>query len=277
MVDPQSNNKPHSHLRLRLHEIIFESDTPAGRRFDVGLLWAILLSVLLVLLESMPELQPKYGDIMYTGEWLFTILFTIELGLRLFAVERPLQYLFSFFGLVDMLAIVPTYLSMFVPGAQSLIVVRTFRLLRIFRILKLSVYLGEAKILQDALRTSRPKVTVFLVAVSATVVTMGALMYLVEGAEHGFTSIPKGIYWAIVTMTTVGFGDITPKTGLGQFLASCLMILGYGIIAVPTGIVTTELARHSHPRGVSGQACPGCGHTGHDSDAQFCKSCGTKL
>lgn len=275
--DPQPDNKPHNKTRRRLHEIIFESDTKAGRNFDVALLWAILLSVLLVLLESIPELQADYGRIIYTGEWLFTLLFTLELGLRLFAVERPLKYLFSFYGMVDLLAVIPTYLSLLIPGAQSLIVVRTFRLLRIFRILKLSVYLGEAEVLRNALHSSRPKITVFLVAVSATVVTMGALMYLVEGPENGFTSIPKAIYWAIVTMTTVGFGDITPKTGLGQFLASCLMILGYGIIAVPTGIVTTELHRHSHSHRVSGQACRFCGSQDHDSDARFCKICGAKI
>jgi len=271
-----SELKPQTSFRLRLHEIIFESDTPAGKAFDVTLIWAILLSLALVILESMKEYQEQFGTFLYAGEWFFTILFTIEFILRMIAVQQPLKYLFSFFGLVDILAVIPTYLSLLIPGAQSLLVVRVFRLLRIFRIFKLSTYLGEAQVLRNALQASRPKIIVFLVTVSATVVTMGAVMHLVEGEENGFNSIPKGIYWSIVTMTTVGFGDITPKTPLGQFLASCLMILGYGIIAIPTGIVTSEIARASI-KGASGQACPTCGLQGHDLDARFCKHCGSKI
>lgn len=269
--------KPASGFRLRLHEIIFESDTPEGKAFDVALIWAILLSLALVMLESMHEVRADYGPLLMMGEWFFTFLFTLELVLRMIAVRNPAKYLFSFFGLVDLLAIVPTYLSLLIPGAHALLVVRAFRLLRVFRIFKLSNYLGEAQVLYDALRASRPKITVFLVAVSATVITMGALMHLVEGEENGFGSIPRGIYWAIVTMTTVGFGDITPQTPFGQFLASCLMIFGYGIIAIPTGIVTSELTRVKPFAQVSGQACPSCGKQGHDIDARFCKHCGSTL
>ncbi len=187
-----------------------------------------------------------------------------------------MKYLFSFFGMVDVLAIIPTYLSLFIPGAQSLIAIRTFRLLRIFRILKLSIYLEESKVLYEALRASRHKIIVFLLAVLSIVITMGALMYVVEGEENGFTSIPHSMYWAVVTMTTVGYGDIAPQTNLGRLLASGLMILGYGIIAVPTGIVTQEFVRQ-HRSKVSSQSCPTCGFPSHDSDASFCKKCGSKL
>jgi voltage-gated potassium channel len=272
----ESNAPAHSSFRSRLHQIIFEADTPAGKAFDVGLIGCILLSVLLVILESVAELRKTYGSAMVSAEWFFTIAFTIEYFFRLIAVRRPVYYATSFFGIVDLLAIVPTYLSVFVPGTQSLLVIRIFRLLRVFRIFKLAEYLGQAHVLTTALRASRPKIIVFLLAVSATVVTMGALMYLVEGDKSGFTSIPIGIYWAIVTMTTVGFGDITPKTPLGQALASLLMIVGYGIIAVPTGIVTTELARASFPPPTT-QACPNCSAQGHDADAKFCKYCGSAL
>lgn len=277
MSRPDPVQKPAAGIRLRLHEIIFESDTPAGKAFDVSLIWAISISVGLVMLESMREMRQAYGSWLIIGEWLFTILFTVELFLRLIAVRNPLKYLFSFFGLVDLLAIIPTYLSLLFPGSQGLLVVRAFRLLRVFRIYKLSNYLGEAQVLQNALKASRHKITVFLVAVFATVISMGAVMHLVEGEENGFTSIPRGIYWAVVTMTTVGFGDITPKTALGQFLASCLMIFGYGIIAIPTGIVTSELTRVTPSHKISGQACPNCSQQGHEIDAEFCKFCGSRL
>ncbi len=268
--------KPQTRFRQRLHEIIFESDTFAGRAFDMALIAAILASVLLVMLESVPEYRTEFGDVLYAGEWFFTVLFTVEMALRLLAVRNPFKYLFSFFGIVDVLAVIPTYLSLLIPGTQSLLVIRIFRILRIFRIFKLSNYLGQAQVLFDALRTSRPKIIVFLVAVFGVVITAGTVMYLVEGEANGFTSIPKGIYWAIVTMTTVGFGDLTPKTSLGQFLASGLMIVGYGILAVPTGIVTSELVKKSQSE-VSGQACPNCGHPSHDIDALYCKRCGFKL
>ena len=208
-------------------------------------------------------------------EWLFTVTFTIEYLLRLYCVRRPLRYALSFFGLVDLIAVIPTYLSLLVTGTQSLLVIRTLRLLRIFRVLKLAKYLGEAHVLLAALRASRAKITVFLVAVLSIVVIMGSTMYLVEGEEHGFTSIPTSMYWAVVTMTTVGYGDITPTTVLGRTLSAMLMILGYGIIAVPTGIVSAELVRA--PKTVSTQACPSCSAEGHDHDATHCKYCGTSL
>jgi voltage-gated potassium channel len=272
----RSEQSPPSGLRARLHEIIFESHTPAGRAFDVGLLWAIVLSVTAVMLDSVAHLRAEYGPVLRPVEWLFTVLFTVEYLLRLYAVRYPRRYATSFFGLVDLLAILPTYLSVLIPGAQTLLVVRVLRLLRIFRVLKLVSFLGEAEVLLTALRASRPKITVFLVAVLSTVVIMGAVMYLLEGEESGFDSIPRGMYWAIVTMTTVGFGDITPRTIAGQFIASVLMILGYGIIAVPTGIVSVELAAATR-QPLNPQACPGCGAEGHDPDAVFCKRCGTRL
>lgn len=275
MANPAEQSPPNG-LRARLHEIIFESNTPAGKTFDVGLLVAILVSVLTVVVESVAPIRADYGPQLRAVEWSFTLLFTVEYALRLYSVRKPLRYVTSFYGLVDLLAVLPTYLSILLPGAQSLLVVRVLRLLRIFRVLKLVNFLGEANVLLAALRASRRKVTVFLVAVLSTVVIMGSLMYLVEGEQSGFDNIPRGMYWAIVTMTTVGFGDITPKTVLGQFIASVLMVLGYGIIAVPTGIVSVELAaatRHA----MNPEACPGCGAEGHDVDALYCKHCGTKL
>lgn len=272
----RSEQSPPSGVRAWLHEVIFESDTPAGKAFDVALLWTIVLSVLAVMLESVAPIRAQYGEFIRIAEWAFTVLFSLEYVLRLFAVSRPMLYARSFFGLVDLLAILPTYVSLLLPGAQSLLVVRVLRLLRIFRVLKLVSFLGEAEVLLTALRASRPKIIVFLGAVLSTVVIMGSVMYMVEGEENGFDSIPRGMYWAIVTMTTVGFGDITPKTVPGQFIASVLMIMGYGVIAVPTGIVSVELAaatRHS----LNPEACPGCGAEGHDVDAVHCKFCGTRL
>jgi voltage-gated potassium channel len=263
-------------FRASLHEIIFESNTPAGKAFDVGLLWAILLSVLVVVLESVAHIRADYGPTLRAVEWGFTALFTVEYALRLYTVRKPLRYLLSFYGVVDLMALLPTYLSVMIPGAQSLLVVRVLRLLRIFRVLRLVGFLGEAHVLLNALRASRRKITVFLGAVLSTVIIMGALMYLIEGEESGFDNIPRGMYWAIVTMTTVGYGDIAPKTVVGQFMASVLMILGYGVLAVPTGIVSVELAAASR-HGINPEACPGCGAEGHDVDAAFCKHCGTKL
>lgn len=273
----QSEQSAPEGFRHRLHEIIFEADTPAGRLFDVVLLWAILLSVTTVLLESVAPLRERYGEELRAAEWFFTALFTVEYVLRLVSVLKPLRYARSFFGLVDLLAILPTYLSLVLPGAQSLLVVRVLRLLRVFRVLKLASFLGQAEILLTALRASRQKIIVFLGGVLSTVIIMGAVMYLVEGEENGFDSIPRGMYWAIVTMTTVGFGDITPKTVPGQFIASLLMIAGYGVLAVPTGIVSVELAAASRRAAVDTQACPGCGAHGHDTDAVHCKYCGTAL
>jgi voltage-gated potassium channel len=276
-VSSPSEQRPPSGFRHRLHEIIFEADTPAGKAFDVVLLCAILFSVTTVLLESVPLLRERFGAELRVVEWFFTGLFTIEYVLRLAAVLKPFRYARSFFGLVDLLALLPTYLSLLLPGAQSLLVVRVLRLLRVFRVLKLASFLGQAEILLTALRASRQKIIVFLCGVVSTVVIMGAVMYLVEGEKNGFDSIPRGMYWAVVTMTTVGFGDITPKTVVGQFIASLLMIAGYGILAVPTGIVSVELAAAARRGGIDTQACPGCGVGGHDHDAAHCKHCGTAL
>ncbi|MGH7391507.1 MAG: ion transporter [Candidatus Rokuibacteriota bacterium] len=261
--------------RRRLHEIIFEADTPAGRAFDVALLVAILLTVLAVLLESIPDVREEYGGALRAVEWTFTGLFTVEYGLRLLSVTRPARYAVSFFGLVDLLAILPTYLALAIPQTQSLMVIRAIRLLRVFRILKLTRFLADAELLIRALRASRRKITLFLGGLVTIVLIMGTLMYLIEGEEHGFTSIPRSMYWAVVTLTTVGYGDIVPQTPLGRTLAAFVMILGYSIIAVPTGIVSVELAQASRP--VSTQACPACGRQGHDADARHCKHCGAAL
>ena len=262
--------------RQKLHEVIFEADTPAGKWFDVLLILAILASVVMVMLDSVGTIQKSYGPILLAGEWFFTILFTIEYLLRLVSVGRPLAYATSFFGVVDLLAILPTYLSILIPGAQYLLVIRILRVLRIFRILKLVQYLGEARMLTQALRASSRKITVFLIVVLTLVTIFGSLIYLIEDPKDGFTSIPKSIYWSIVTLTTVGYGDISPKTGLGQLLSALIMIIGYGIIAVPTGIVTIELAQ-AIKRQISTQACPECSAEGHDIDAKHCKYCGSRL
>jgi voltage-gated potassium channel len=263
-------------LRARLHEIIFEADTPAGKLFDVVLIISIVLSVLIVMLDSVGPINTSYGQLLYFGEWFFTVLFTIEYFLRLYSVGRPLSYATSFFGIVDLLAILPTYLSIFFPGTQYLIVIRILRVLRIFRVLKLVQYLGEARLLLQALRASRRKIAVFLLTVLVLVVIFGSLMYLIEDPSSGFTSIPKSIYWSIVTLTTVGYGDISPQTDLGQTIAAVIMIIGYGIIAVPTGIVTVELSQ-AFKKQLSTQACPECSAEGHDNDAKYCKDCGSLL
>ena len=270
-------NPPGSRWRSRLHEVIFEADTPAGKAFDVTLLVAIVASVLVVVLESVPSVRTEHGRTLWAAEWVFTILFTVEYVLRLLSVRQPVRYVRSFFGIVDLLAVLPTYLSVLVPGAQAFLVVRALRLLRVFRILKLGEYLGEARLLTLALRASVRKILVFLATVLVMVLIIGSLMYLVETPESGFTSIPQSIYWAIVTLTTVGYGDIAPQTVLGRILASLVMILGYGLIAVPTGIVTVEISQASRTRAVSTQACPNCGAGGHDPDARHCKYCGAPL
>jgi voltage-gated potassium channel len=263
-------------LRHRLHEIIFEADTPAGRWFDLLLMVAILASITVVMLESVPGVRARYGPTLRALEWGFTALFTVEYALRLASVRRPLRYAGSFFGIIDLLAILPTWFSLVLPGAQSLLVVRVLRLLRIFRILKLAEYLRESRVLWQAMRASRRKILVFLLTVVTIVLIVGALMYVVEGAEHGFTSIPLSVYWAVVTVTTVGYGDLAPATTVGRLLAVVLMLIGYGIIAVPTGIVTVELTRAAaHP--VSTQACPSCGLDAHEADAVYCRRCGSRL
>lgn len=266
-----------SGLRLRLHTVIFESDTASGRAFDIALLLTIVASIVAVCLESIETFRQAHGAAFRWAEWSFTILFATEYVLRLASVRYPWRYATSFFGVTDLLAVLPTPLSLLVPGAQSLLVVRVVRLLRVFRILKLASFLWHADLLMTALRASRHKIAVFLGAVLTLVVFTGALMYVVEGREHGFDSIPRGMYWAIVTLTTVGFGDITPKTPLGQLIASALMIMGYGIIAVPTGIVTAELTSVARRVTLSSRACPGCGHSPHDDDAVHCKRCGSVL
>lgn len=265
-----------SRARRRAYEIVFEHDTRAGRLFDEALIVAILASVLSVMLESVAGIRESYGPLLRTLEWFFTLSFTVEYALRLWCVQRPARYARSFLGLVDLLAILPTYLSVLVPGGQVLAVVRILRVLRVFRILKLAQYSGEARVLATALRASRFKITVFVFTVVTIVVIVGSLMYLVEGPRHGFTNIFVGVYWGVVTLTTVGFGDITPQTPLGQTLATFVMIMGYGIIAVPTGIVTAEIAYASR-EGRAQRGCAGCARTGHDPDARFCKWCGASL
>ena len=261
--------------RLHIYEIVFEAETPAGRFFDITLISLILLSVGAVFAESVSSIREVYGTELHLAEWAFTVLFSAEYILRLISVRRPLKYVLSFYGLVDLLAILPTYLSLFVPGTQFLLVIRILRLLRIFRVLKLTSYISEGRVISTALRASRQKIIVFLVAVVTIVTVVGSLMYVVEGEENGFTDIPTSIYWAIVTLTTVGYGDLSPRTGFGKFLASLVMIMGYGIIAVPTGIVTTEFARAA--KAASTHVCPECHAEGHDLDAVHCKYCGSPL
>jgi len=263
-------------FRHRLHEIIFEADTRAGKWFDVVLILSILGSVLVVMLDSVSAFSSRYGLSLYGLEWGFTLMFTVEYLLRLACVSRPLGYAFSFLGVVDLLAILPTYVSLLVPGSQYLIVVRVLRVLRVFRVFKLVNYIGEASVLIRALRASQRKITIFLLTVLTLVVIFGSLMYLIEGPKYGFTSIPRSVYWAIVTMTTVGYGDISPKTSPGQALASLIMVLGYAIIAVPTGIVTSELSLAGR-KAVSTQVCPACMAEGHEPDAVFCKYCSERL
>ena len=262
--------------RRVLHEIIFEADTPAGKAFDILLIISILLSVLIVMLDSVSQISLTYGRYLHLGEWFFTLLFTLEYALRIICVTTPFRYMTSFFGLVDLLSVLPTYIGLLLPGSHYMMVIRILRVIRIFRVLKFAQYLGESAMLLTALKASRRKITIFLFTVMLIVIIVGALMYMVEGHENGFTSIPRSIYWAIVTLTTVGYGDISPKTNAGQALAALVMILGYGIIAVPTGIVTVEMTKTGHDA-VSTQACPNCAAEGHDHDARHCKYCGEKL
>ncbi len=274
-MDPKIKRKPEANWRQKIHEVIFEAETPMGKAFDIILMWAIILSVMATALESVTSIRDKYGALLNGIEWFFTILFTIEYILRLISVRMPWRYAFSFFGIVDILSIAPTYISYFVPGIHYMQTIRVLRLLRVFRVLKLTEYLSEAQILMTALRASSRKIGVFLLSVVSLVTVFGSIMYVVEGEENGFTSIPKSIYWAIVTLTTVGYGDVSPQTPVGQFLASVVMILGYGIIAVPTGIVTVELNKAISDQPT--KCCPSCGAEGHDQDASHCKYCGAEL
>ena len=264
-------------LRLRLRTVIFGHDTPAEKAFDVGLIVAIAASVIVVMLDSVVGIRARHGPALSALEWGFTILFTVEYVIRLWVSERPVRYATSFYGIIDLLSVVPTYLTVIFPGGRFLIALRILRVLRVFRILKLVRYVQEASVLTAALRASRYKITVFVSAVLTVVVVVGAMMYLIEGADAGFTSIPQGIYWAIVTLTTVGYGDIAPQTVVGKTLASTLMILGYGVIAVPTGIMTLELDRAARESGATGRTCSACGAGGHARDAQYCRICGAMV
>ena len=263
---------------MQLHEVIYEADTPAGKAFDVALLVVIVLSIVLVMLESVASLSERYYWEFYTAEWIITIIFSIEYILRIIAINKPAKYILSFYGIVDLLSTLPTYLAILGGGHNLLFAVRSLRLLRVFRILKITRYIGESNKLMNALRNSRAKIIVFLYAVIIMCVIMGTVMYLVEGPEHGFTSIPVGIYWCIVTLTTVGFGDIHPVTPLGQFIASLIMITGYGIIAVPTGIVSAEYSKADEKKPpINTQVCPNCNETKHLDNAEFCHNCGYRL
>lgn len=270
------NESVHGGWRQRLHQIIFKTDTPAGKGFDVILLWAIVLSVIVVMLESVHELNEKYYTVFKVIEWVFTALFTIEYVARIISVKQPLKYIFSFFGLIDLLSLLPTYLGIFYTDTASLRVIRILRLMRVFRVLKLIGFMRQAQVLTQALHNSRRKIIVFLMAVMILVVILGTVMYIIEDPQAGFTSIPRSIYWAIVTLTTVGYGDIAPATALGQALASVVMIIGYSIIAVPTGIVTAELTTGQKHQ-TNAQSCGNCNESRHDDDANFCRKCGEKL
>ncbi|MEJ1336797.1 MAG: ion transporter [Candidatus Sedimenticola sp. (ex Thyasira tokunagai)] len=260
-------------LRRRMHEIIFEADTHAGKIFDAALLVAIIIAVITVMLDSVKEIQQQYSAILQFIEWTLTLLFTIEYGLRLWSVRHPLHYAKSFFGIVDLLAILPAYLSLIFVGSQSLMVIRVIRLLRVFRIFKMARYLSEVMVLMHALRATRHKITVFLMSMLILALILGTLMYVVEGEKSGFASIPAGFYWAIVTLTTVGYGDLAPLTLPGQVLAAVAMLLGYSMIIIPIGIFAVEVVKR-HGKAPTTQACPDCMKEGHDEDAIYCKYCG---
>jgi voltage-gated potassium channel len=271
-------NKPRQGWRRTAYGIIFESDTPAGEAFDLLLIASIVLNVVVIMLDSVASIHAEHQRTLYVLAWAFTVLFTVEYVLRLLCVRRPMRYASSFFGVIDALAIFPAYVGLLFFGTLSLSVVRLLRVLRIFRVLRLPHFMREAASLAASLRASRRKIMVFLLTVLTLVVIVGALMYMIEDHEQsGFTSIPVSVYWAIVTLTTVGYGDISPQTPLGQFLASIVMILGYSIIAIPTGIVTVEWAQNRTQRPAGARPCPDCGLAHHDSDARFCKHCGTRL
>lgn len=263
--------------RESLNDIIFGAETRLGKAFDIVLLFMIILSIIIVMLDSVAAIQTQYSQFLYFSEWFFTLVFTLEYLTRLICVRKPWLYMRSFFGWVDLLSILPTYIGLLIPGVKYMLVLRVLRLLRIFRVLKLSKYMLESHILMDALANSFRKITVFLYVVLTFVVVCGSLMYVFESPESGFTSIPKSVYWAIVTLTTVGYGDIAPQSSLGQIIASVIMIMGYGIIAVPTGIYSAELFKSHQIDKVTNDACPDCGATGHDFDADFCKYCGHSL
>lgn len=269
--------KPDGGWRLRLYTIIFEADTPAGKRFDLLLIATILFSILVVMLDSVHSVSQRHGTALGALEWAITLLFTAEYLTRMACVKRPLRYATSFFGIIDLLSVLPTYLAFFVPEVHLLIDIRILRLIRIFRILKLTMYVQEYQMLTDAVRASRRKILVFLSIVLMVILVMGTVMYVVEGPAHGFSSIPKAMYWAVVTMTTVGYGDITPQSDLGKAIASLMMLLGWGVLAVPTGIVTAEMTTRRLTRVVTTRTCPNCLSEGHEPTAQYCKDCGAHL
>ncbi|TFH88757.1 ion transporter [Billgrantia azerbaijanica] len=264
-------------LRTRVFQIVFESDTPLAKGFDIALIVAILTSVMVVMLDSVPAFRAEYGTLFYWVEWTFTLAFTVELAVRIYCLERPLQYLRSFYGIIDLVAILPTWLTLLLPGAQSLVIVRLLRVLRIFRVLRLMQFVGEARLLLDALKRSARQIFLFFFGIFMLVTLFAALMYLIEPAEAGFTSIPIAIYWAIVSLTTVGYGDIVPVTPLGQAITMILMLIGYSIIAVPTGVFSAEVIRSIRAERYSEEACPGCGYDRHEKRARYCLKCGTWL
>ncbi len=265
-------------LRQKIWRIIFRADTPAGRAYDVALLILISASVLVVMLESVEPLRLAHGRLFLKLEWIFTLLFTLEYVVRISVVRTKRKYALSFYGMVDLLSILPTYLALVLVGSQYLMVIRVLRLLRMFRVLKMARHFGQANVLLNALRSSSPKIAVFLFAILTLVTIEGTLMYLIEGAHNpGFSSIPQSIYWGIVTITTVGYGDVAPLTVIGKILASFMMLTGFSIIAVPTGIVSAELGKNLQQVGMDRRRCPDCGWTGHDPAANFCKHCGQKL
>lgn len=276
-VSPDEFGRPGAGWRLSLYTIIFEADTRAGRAFDIALIWAILISVAVVMLDSVATVRARAGTTLTAIEWGFTLLFSVEYVARLACVRRPLRYATSVFGIIDLLAVLPTWLALFVPELHSFIDVRILRLLRIFRVLKLGEYVAEYRALGAALRASRRKILIFLSFVLMAVLVMGTLMYVVEGPANGFTSIPISVYWAITTMTTVGFGDITPKTDLGRLIASAMMLLGWGILAVPTGIVSAEFTAQRVRRPPTTRTCAACLSEGHEPEARFCRDCGARL
>tara|TARA_B100001778_G_C18527353_1_gene601861 strand:+ start:105 stop:935 length:831 start_codon:yes stop_codon:yes gene_type:complete len=261
-------------LKSLLHEIIYEADTPEGKLFDVLLLFLILLSVFVVMLDSTAVFHAKYRYLFDVIEWIITVLFSIEYALRIIVVKKPIKYITSFFGIIDLLSILPQYLSFFFINSSSLAALRALRLLRVFRILKLTRFIGESNFLWRSLKASRAKIGVFLFTVFILSIIFGTIMYLVEGEENGFSSIPESIYWTIVTLTTVGYGDIFPGTAIGKFIASIIMIMGYGIIAVPTGIVSAEMAQKRRRPDTNTQSCPSCAESSHKDNAKFCHSCG---
>ena len=264
-------------MKDKLYRIIFEADTKAGKNFDVILIITILISVFVVLLESIPSLNREYGFYFRIVEWIVTILFSIEYIARIFVARKSLSYIFSFFGVIDLLAVLPAYLGLFLTGTGSLLIIRALRLLRIFRIFKLSRYTSEGQVIIDALKASKVKIGVFLFAVLTVILIIGTIMYLIEGEKNGFTSIPRAMYWTVVTITTVGYGDIAPQTPVGQFIAGVAMLIGYAIIAVPTGIVTVEFSKAKDRKRNNNSSCPECQAQVHGSDARYCYKCGASL